>query len=57
MHGMSSRSMITNLYSLGNYTYLPQAIKDFFNNCTGTCFLSNYNSIASKHLRLKEMAF
>lgn len=35
MHGMSSRSMITNLYSLGNYVYLLQAIKDFFNNCTG----------------------
>lgn len=40
-HRMSSRSMIINLYSLGNYVYLPQAIKDFFNNCTGTCFSSN----------------
>lgn len=40
MHGMPSRSMVTNLYSLENYNYLPQAIKDFFNNCTGTWFLA-----------------
>lgn len=41
MHGMSNRSMITNEYSVGNYICLTHAIKDFFNNCTGTCFLSN----------------